>query len=151
VTRDAVPATTEIRSARVSWTGASLLRCLFHFFRWPRAHPPLEVGPVLLLETVDANPSRRRAYKHSAIERLAALVHPPNLRFVRSISVLIRVLENGAFKNSCSLYRQNEMQETLCYLFPIDCRLPRLNDAGSIPVSRSSSLDDRSISLFPVF
>ncbi|HTC76951.1 MAG TPA: hypothetical protein VK684_15325, partial [Edaphobacter sp.] len=35
------------------------------------------------------------------------------------------------------LYRQNEMQETLCYLFPIDRRLPKLNVAGSIPVSRS--------------
>ena len=32
------------------------------------------------------------------------------------------------------LYRQNEMQETLCYLFPIDRRLPKLNVAGSIPL-----------------
>jgi len=38
------------------------------------------------------------------------------------------------------LYRQNEMQETLCYLFPIDRRLPKLNVAGSIPVSRSNEL-----------
>jgi hypothetical protein len=35
------------------------------------------------------------------------------------------------------LNRQNEMLETLCSLFPIDCRLPKLNVAGSIPVSRS--------------
>jgi hypothetical protein len=35
--------------------------------------------------------------------------------------------------------RQNEMLETLCSLFPIDCRLPKLNVAGSIPVSRSKN------------
>jgi hypothetical protein len=45
------------------------------------------------------------------------------------------------------LYRQNEMQETLCYLFPIDRRLPKLNVAGSIPVSRSIGSTAPSLSI----
>ena len=35
------------------------------------------------------------------------------------------------------LYRQNEVQETLLSLFPIYRRLPKLDVAGSNPVSRS--------------
>src|ERR1039458_8951205 len=54
---------------------ALLLRRLFHVLHWRRAHPAFEVGPVLLLETVDAAPSSRRARIHAAVERLIALAH----------------------------------------------------------------------------
>src|ERR1035438_636361 len=54
---------------------ALLLRRLFHVLHWRRAHPAFEVGPVLLLETVDADPSSRRARIHAAVERLIALAH----------------------------------------------------------------------------
>src|SRR5208283_6056956 len=54
---------------------ALLLRRLFHVLHWRRAHPAFEVGPVLLLETVDADPSSSRARIHPAIERLIALAH----------------------------------------------------------------------------
>src|ERR1039458_8999676 len=54
---------------------ALLLRRLFHVLHWRRAHPAFEVGPVLLLETVDADPSSRRASIHATIERLIALAH----------------------------------------------------------------------------
>jgi hypothetical protein len=40
-------------------------------------------------------------------------------------------------ENSLILYRQNEMPETQCSLFPIDCTIPKLDVAGSNPVSRS--------------
>src|SRR5208283_3558171 len=52
-----------------------LLLCLFHFLHPRRAYAALEVAPVLLLETVDADPSSRRASIHAAIERLIALAH----------------------------------------------------------------------------
>src|ERR1022692_3333153 len=64
---------------------ALLLRRLFHVLHWRRAHPVLEVGPVLLLETVDANPTSRRARIHPAIERLVALAHL--LPFVPAIAL----------------------------------------------------------------
>src|ERR1019366_832219 len=54
---------------------ALLLRRLFHVLHWRRAHPAFEVGPVLLLETVDTDPSSRRARIHAAVERLIALAH----------------------------------------------------------------------------
>src|ERR1039458_1656737 len=54
---------------------ALLLRRLFDVLHWRRAHPAFEVGPVLLLETVDADPSSRRARIHAAVERLIALAH----------------------------------------------------------------------------
>src|ERR1017187_4494964 len=54
---------------------ALLLRRLFHGLHWTRAHPAFEVAPVLLLETVDADPSSRRASIHATIERLIALAH----------------------------------------------------------------------------
>src|ERR1035438_75996 len=54
---------------------ALLLRRLFHVLHWRRTHPAFEVGPVLLLETVDADPSSRRARIHAAVERLIALAH----------------------------------------------------------------------------
>src|SRR5271157_4818350 len=54
---------------------ALLLRRFFHVLHWRRAHPAFEVGPVLLLETVDADPSSRRARIHAAVERLIALAH----------------------------------------------------------------------------
>src|ERR1035438_10270275 len=52
-----------------------LLRRLFHVLHWRRGHPAFEVAPVLFLETVDADPSSRRARIHPAIERLVALAH----------------------------------------------------------------------------
>src|ERR1035438_10107095 len=54
---------------------ALLLLRLFHFLHRRRAHPALEVAPVLLLETVDADPSSRRASIHATVERLIALAH----------------------------------------------------------------------------
>src|ERR1017187_8573842 len=54
---------------------ALLLLRLLHVLHWRRAHPAFEVAPVLLLETVDAAPSSRRASIHAAIERLIALAH----------------------------------------------------------------------------
>src|ERR1017187_5271464 len=51
-----------------------LLRLLYFFHR-RGAHAALEVGPVLLLETIDTDPSRRRARIHAAIECLIALAH----------------------------------------------------------------------------
>src|SRR5208283_173730 len=54
---------------------ALLLRRLFHVLHWRRAHPAFEVAPVLLLETVNADPSSRRASIHAAIESLIALAH----------------------------------------------------------------------------
>jgi hypothetical protein len=53
--------------------------------------------------------------------------------------VLRLICEKRTDRKSGILNRQNEMQEMLCSLFPIDCRLPKLNVAGSIPVSRSDS------------
>ena len=50
-----------------------------------------------------------------------------------SISELKRALS----ENRRILYRQNEVQETLLSLFPIYRRLPKLDVAGSNPVSRS--------------
>ena len=43
----------------------------------------------------------------------------------------------GAERKQAILYRQNEMPETQYSLFPIDCTLPKLDVAGSNPVSRS--------------
>jgi hypothetical protein len=43
----------------------------------------------------------------------------------------------GAGRKQAILYRQNEMPETQCSLFPIDCTNPKLDVAGSTPVSRS--------------
>jgi hypothetical protein len=43
----------------------------------------------------------------------------------------------GAGRKQAILYRQNEMPETQCSLFPIDCKIPKLDVAGSNPVSRS--------------
>jgi len=40
-------------------------------------------------------------------------------------------------ENWVILNRQKEVQETQCTLFPICCRLPKLDVAGSNPVSRS--------------
>src|ERR1017187_1478282 len=54
---------------------ALLLLRLFHFPYRRRAHPAFEVAPVLLLKTVDADPSSRRARIHATIERLIALAH----------------------------------------------------------------------------
>src|ERR1039458_9815999 len=54
---------------------ALLLLRLFHFLHPRRAHPVFEVAPVLLLETVDADPPSRRARVHPAIERLIAFAH----------------------------------------------------------------------------
>src|ERR1017187_6974947 len=54
---------------------ALLLRRLFHVLHWRPANPALKVASVLLLETVDADPSSRRARIHPAIERLVALAH----------------------------------------------------------------------------
>src|ERR1035438_1697533 len=54
---------------------ALLLRRLFHVPHWRRAHPAFEVAPVLLLETVNADPSSRRASIHATIERLITLAH----------------------------------------------------------------------------
>ena len=46
-------------------------------------------------------------------------------------------------ENSLILYRQNEMPKTQCSLFSTYSRLPKLDVAGSIPVSRSiKSLGD---------
>jgi hypothetical protein len=43
-------------------------------------------------------------------------------------------------KKAFVLYRQNVMLETQCCLFAIHSRFPKLNVAGSIPVSRSRFL-----------
>jgi len=42
------------------------------------------------------------------------------------------------FENWGILKHQNAMQKTLCSLFPIHCQFPKLDVAGSIPVSRSN-------------
>jgi hypothetical protein len=55
---------------------------------------------------------------------------------LRLCSVKHRAEAQGEFRGI--LYRQNEMLETQCSLFPIYGRLPKLNVAGSIPVSRST-------------
>src|ERR1035438_3406339 len=62
-----------------------LLRCLFDVLHRRPANPALEVGPMLLLEAVDANASSRRARIHPAIERLVALAHL--LPFVPAIAL----------------------------------------------------------------
>src|ERR1017187_6812446 len=67
---EAHPVTCRRRPIRASW----LLRW-FHFFHRRRAHAALEIGPVLLLETIDTDPSSRRARIHAAIERFIALAH----------------------------------------------------------------------------
>ena len=46
-------------------------------------------------------------------------------------------LDGAQCVNRRILYRQNEVQETQCSLFPIYRRLPKLDVAGSTPVSRS--------------
>ena len=46
-------------------------------------------------------------------------------------------LSGAPSENRRILYRQNEVQETLLSLFPIYRRLPKLDVAGSTPVSRS--------------
>jgi len=43
----------------------------------------------------------------------------------------------GTERKQVILYRQNEMPETQCSLFPIYSRLPKLDVAGSNPVFRS--------------
>src|SRR6266404_4787376 len=45
-------------------------------------------------------------------------------------------------ENRRILYRQNEVQETQCSLFPIYRRLPKLDVAGSTPVSRSNIINN---------
>jgi hypothetical protein len=55
-----------------------LLR-LFRFFCRGRAHPPLEVGPVLLLETVDTDPSSRRARFFGGPPARAAFEYVPRM------------------------------------------------------------------------
>ena len=49
----------------------------------------------------------------------------------------ISELKGALSENRRILYRQNEVQETLLSLFPIYRRLPKLDVAGSTPVSRS--------------
>ena len=46
---------------------------------------------------------------------------------------------NETFENSIVPDRQNGTQKMLCSLFSIDTHLPKLNVAGSIPVSRSKN------------
>ena len=46
-------------------------------------------------------------------------------------------LSRAPSENRRILYRQNEVQETQCSFFPIYRRLPKLDVAGSTPVSRS--------------
>ena len=43
----------------------------------------------------------------------------------------------GTGRKQAILYRQNEMPETQCSLFPIDCTIPKLDAEGSNPFSRS--------------
>jgi len=54
---------------------------------------------------------------------------------LRLCSVKRRAEAHGEFRGI--LYRQNEMLETQKSLFPIYGRLPKLDVAGSNPVSRS--------------
>jgi hypothetical protein len=49
----------------------------------------------------------------------------------------VSVLSKGQGKNRRILYRQTDMQKTQCSLFAIYGRLPKLDVAGSSPVSRS--------------
>jgi hypothetical protein len=44
---------------------------------------------------------------------------------------------NEAFENSMFFFARTELRKTLFPLFSIDIHLPKLNVAGSIPVSRS--------------
>ena len=50
----------------------------------------------------------------------------------------INELNGARCENRRILYRQNEVQETQLSLFPIYRRLPKLDVAGSTPVSRSN-------------
>ena len=60
---------------------------------------------------------------------------PPEFGVLRLCSVKSRPEAQG--ENRAILYRQNEMPETQKSLFPIYSRLPKLDVAGSSPVSRS--------------
>ena len=68
-------------------------------------------------------------------------------RVLRLCSVKQRAEAQGEFRGI--LNRQNEMPETQKSLFPIYCRLPKLDVAGSIPVSRSIFSIAYGISLMP--
>jgi len=49
----------------------------------------------------------------------------------------VKVSREGQSGNQAILNRQNEMMKTPCLLFSFESRLPKLDVAGSIPVSRS--------------
>src|SRR5712692_4674442 len=58
----------------------------------------------------------------------------------KSVLHLCSVCELGGApsENRAVLYRQTEVQEQQCSLFPIYRRLPKLDVVGSSPISRSS-------------
>ena len=63
-------------------------------------------------------------------------------KFVSVLDVVLHLcsvseLSGAPSENRRILYRQNEVQETLLSLFPIYRHLPKLDFAGSNPVSRS--------------
>ena len=49
----------------------------------------------------------------------------------------VKISPEGQSGNQAVLNRQNEMMKTPCLLFSFESRLPKLDVAGSIPVSRS--------------
>jgi len=66
-----------------------------------------------------------------------------------SINTPLTTIFSADIGNSSVLYRQKCSLWTLTALFTIECQLPKLDVAGSIPVSRSNVFNKlRSIGLF---
>src|SRR5665213_2430453 len=74
-------------------------------------------------------------YSDSARNRVLDRTESCRSPVLRLCSVKNRAKAQG--ENWVILNRQKEVQETQCSLFPIGCRLPKLDVAGSTPVSRS--------------
>jgi hypothetical protein len=59
----------------------------------------------------------------------------PKVRVLRLCSVC--AVKKAQSENAVFSIARTRCRETLCSLFPIYCRLPKLDVAGSTPVSRS--------------
>jgi hypothetical protein len=87
-----------------------------------------------LSERLCTPPTRQRA-DGTRFRHFQFAIDPPCFRVLHLCS--ISELKGALSENRRILYRQNEVQETLLFLFPIYRRLPKLDVAGSNPVSRS--------------
>jgi hypothetical protein len=62
----------------------------------------------------------------------------PSAAQIPCAPIVLRLEPRGSTeRKQANLYRQNEMLETQKSLFPIESPIPKLDVAGSIPVSRS--------------